>query len=276
MKTYKETFEALKSKNEGALIVFTVTGDPDNKTSIEAAKSIVDAGADMLELGLPFSDPIADGPTIQAADVRALKSGMNTDKALEFVKEIRKYTDIPIGFLAYYNMVYQRGITKFYRDSKNAGINSILIADLPMEESGQILINAKKHRIDTVFMVSPLTNDERISKMAGNTTGFIYAVSRLGVTGAKYSNSLEKSTLSLVKRIRRLTDKPLCVGFGISSPEHVKEVINAGADGAIVGSAIADLIAKNISNKGRMLSDIRNYVKIMKKCSTASSIISAV
>ncbi len=276
MKTYKETFEALKSKNEGALIVFTVIGDPDNKTSIEAAKSIVDAGADMLELGLPFSDPIADGPTIQAADVRALKSGMNTDKALEFVKEIRKYTDIPIGFLAYYNMVYQRGITKFYRDSKNAGINSILIADLPMEESGQILINAKKHRIDTVFMVSPLTNDERISKMAGNTTGFIYAVSRLGVTGAKYSNSLEKSTLSLVKRIRRLTDKPLCVGFGISSPEHVKEVINAGADGAIVGSAIADLIAKNISNKGRMLSDIRNYVKIMKKCSTASSIISAV
>lgn len=267
MKTYKQAFEELGARKEGALIAFTVIGDPDYKTSIEVAKKMVSAGADMLELGLPFSDPIADGPAIQSADARALSNGMNTDKVFEFAAEIRRYTDIPIGFLAYYNIVYQRGIAKFYRDSKNAGINSILIVDLPIEESESILINAKKNGINTVFMVSPLTNDERIRKIAGGTTGFIYVVSRLGVTGAK--DSLESSTLSLVKRIRQITNKPLCVGFGISKPAHVKEVINAGADGAIVGSAISGLIAKNISNKEEMLADIYNYVKIMKKGSIA-------
>lgn len=262
MKDYKDIFKKLKSRNEGALVAFTVIGDPNYNTSLEIAKKIVDAGADILELGLPFSDPIADGPSIQAADVRALNNGINTDKVFGFARELRRFTDIPIGFLSYYNLIYQRGIKKFYSDAKQAGVNSILIADMPIEESGVSITEAKNNDISIVFMVSPLTNDTRIKNIAKNTTGFIYAVSRLGVTGAK--SNLEKSTLSLIKRIRQFTNKPLCVGFGISLPIHVKNVINAGADGTIVGSAIVDLISKNVNNKKNMLNEIYNYVRSMK------------
>lgn len=262
MKSYNEVFENLKSKKEGALAAFAVIGDPAYKTSLEITKRIVDAGADILELGLPFSDPIADGATIQAADSRALDSGINTDRVFEFAKEIRKYTGIPIGFLSYYNLVYQRGIKKFYRDSRKAGVNSILIADAPIEESDAILETARQNNIETVFMVSPLTNDGRIKKIARSTTGFIYAVSRLGVTGAK--SDLENSALKLIKRIRKHTNMHLCMGFGISKPLHVKNVVSAGADGAIVGSAIVDLIEKNLSNKKKMLDTVYNYIRIMK------------
>lgn len=263
MKYYNEVFKKLKKNNEGALVAFTVIGDPNYKTSLEITKKIVDAAADILELGIPFSDPIADGPTIQAADVRALNNGMNTDKVFGFVKEIRNYTDIPIGLLTYYNLVYQRGVGKFYKDAKNAGVNSILTVDMPIEESNKIIAEAKNNKIETVFMISPLTDNNRIKKIAKNTNGFIYVVSRLGTTGAK--SDLQKSTLILIKRIRKVTDKPVCVGFGISKPLHVKNVIKAGADGAIVGSAIVDLIAKNISNKEKMLNEIYNYINNMKK-----------
>lgn len=268
MKSYKEVFENLKNKNEGALVAFTVIGDPNYKTSLEITKKIVDAGADILELGLPFSDPIADGQSIQAADVRAINSGINTDKVFEFVKEIRNYTDIPIGLLTYYNLIYQQGINKFYRDSEKAGVNSILIADMPIEESDNIVMESSNNRVNTIFMISPLTNGKRIKRIVAHTSGFIYVVSRLGTTGAK--SDLEKSTLILIKRIRKFTNKPLCVGFGISKPEHVKSVIKAGADGAIVGSAIVDLIAKNIKDKEKMLNDVYAYVKDMKKATKNS------
>ena len=235
----------------------------DYETSMEIAKKIVDAGADMLELGLPFSDPIADGPSIQAADIRALNSGMDTDKVFKFIGELRSCTDVPIGLLAYYNLVYQRGISKFFSDAKNAEINSVLIADLPIEECNDALKEAKNYGIDAVFMASPLTSNLRIKKIARYATGFIYAVARLGVTGAKAG--LGESASVLVKRIRKFTDKPICVGFGISKPEHVREVIASGADGAIVGSAIVDLIAKNLKNKKQMLEDIHNYMHSMKE-----------
>lgn len=262
MQSYTEVFESLKGKNEGALVAFTVIGDSNYNASLEIAKKIVDAGADMLELGIPFSDPIADGPSIQAADVRALNNGINTDKVFEFVKELRIFTDIPIGLLSYYNLIYQRGIKKFYSDAKQAGVNSILIADMPIEESNNVIKEAKSNNIDAVFMISPVTDNSRIKKITKNTTGFVYVVSRLGVTGAKHD--LKKSTLSLIKRIKKFTNKPLCVGFGISSPIHVKNVIKAGADGAIVGSAIVDLIAKNVHKKEKMLSDVYTYIRSMK------------
>lgn len=263
MKTYKKVFENLKRKNEGALVAFIVIGDPDYETSMEIAKKIVAAGADMLELGLAFSDPIADGPSIQAADIRALDNGMNTDKAFKFIEDLRRCSDVPIGILSYYNLVYQHGIKKFFSDAKNAEINSVLIADLPIEECNDALKEAKNYGIDAVFMASPLTTNLRIKKIAGYATGFIYAVARLGVTGAKAG--LGESASVLVKRIRKFTNKPICVGFGISRPEHVKEVIASGADGAIVGSAIVDLIAKNLKNKEQMLEDIYNYVYNMKE-----------
>lgn len=261
MKTYKEVFEHLKSKNEGTLIAFTVIGDPNYRTSIEIAKKIIDAGADMLELGLAFSDPIADGKTIQAADIRALSNGINTDKVFEFVKELRDYTDVPIGLLSYCNLIYQRGIKKFYIDAKKAEASSILIADLPIEEYDGEFANSNDIKLDTVFMISPLTQNKRIRKICNKTTGFVYAVSRLGVTG---KSNLQNSTLRLIKRIRQFTRKPICVGFGISHSSHVKNIIKAGADGVIVGSAIVDLIAKNINDERKMLEDIYSYVKTMK------------
>ena len=263
MASYKQTFSELKKRKLGALVAFTVIGDPDYKTSLDIVKKIIDSGADILELGLPFSDPIADGPTIQAADMRSLANGMNTDKAFEFLKEVRNYNGkIPIGLLVYGNLILQRGIKKFYSDAAKSSVNSILAADVPIEEADDYIKAAKSNKVDTVFIISPLTSDERIKKISERTTGFVYAVSRLGVTGAK--SNLESSTLELIKRIRKFTDKPLCVGFGISKPEHVKSVINARADGAIIGSAIVDLIEKDPSNKSRILNEIGSYVGIMK------------
>jgi tryptophan synthase alpha chain len=263
MKSYEGVFKDLRRKNQGALIAFVVIGYPDYETSLKIVKKIIDAGADILELGLPFSDPISDGPTIQSANTRALSNGINTDKAFEFVKEIRKHSDIPIGILTYYNLVYQRGTEKFYADSKDAGINSILIADMPIEESEIICKYSEENKVDTVFMISQLTEDDRIKKIAEKTTGFIYVVARLGITGAK--STLEDSTLTLVKKIRNLTNKPVCVGFGLSNPDQVKNVIQAGADGAIIGSAIVNLIAENQNNEEIMLSKVHEYIADLKK-----------
>ena len=251
MKSYKQVFNELKNKNQGALVAFTVIGDPDYETSLGIIKKIIDSGANILELGLPFSDPIADGPTIQAADIRALSKGMNTDKAFDFIKQIREYNGkIPIGLLVYGNLIFQRGIDKFYQDAAKVGINSILGADIPIEEADDYIKASKSNNIDTVFIISPLTPDERIKKIVNN------------VTGARVS--LENSTLEMIKRIRKFTNKPLCVGFGISKPEHVKSIVKAGADGVIIGSAIIDLIAKNINNREKMLNDIGAYVMSMK------------
>ena len=262
MKSYNEVFRNLKNRKEGALVAFTVIGDPDYKTSLEVAKKIVDAGADIFELGIPFSDPKADGKTIQGADVRALENGMNTDLVFQFINDLRKYTDVPIGLLAYYNLVYQRGIGRFYQDAKKAGVNSILIADLSIEEAEPVIPVSKKNGVDTVFMVSQLSDDNRIKKITSASNGFIYLVSRLGVTGT--GDYLQKSTLSFIKKVRKFTNKPLCVGFGISTPQHVNDIIKAGADGAIVGSAIVDFIGKNVQDKNKMLNEIQNYVKAMK------------
>jgi len=263
MKSYTEVFSDLKRRKEGALVAFAVIGDPDYETSLKIAVKIAVSGADILELGIPFSDPIADGKTIQAADVRALENGMNTDKAFEFVKDLRKYTDVPVGFLTYYNLVCQRGIEKFFQDAKKAEVNSILIADLSIEESGDVIRASKRSGVDTVFMISQLSNENRIKKIADNSNGFIYLVSRLGVTGAR--DELQTSTLSFIKKVRKFTNKPLCVGFGISTPQHAKDVIKAGADGAIVGSAIVEFIGKNLNNKKKMLREVADFVNRLKQ-----------
>lgn len=260
---YKNKFKELKEKNQGALVPFVVIGDPDYDTSLEIVKALVDGGADILELGLPFSDPIADGPTIQLADVRALEKEINTDKIIEFIKDIRKFTDIPIGLLVYYNLVYQRGIEKFYQDFKEAGVDSILIADMPVEESDEMVEVARKTGVNPIFIATQLTSNERLGELTKRGNGFIYVVSRLGVTGARAD--LQQSTLDLIKRLKPLTDLPLCVGFGISQPEHVKAVLDAGADGAITGSAVVKLIEKNLGDKDKMLDEIKGFVEGMKQ-----------
>jgi tryptophan synthase alpha chain len=264
--TYAKKFRELKRKKEKAIVPFVVIGDPDYNTSLRIVKTLVESGADILELGFPFSDPIADGPTIQAADVRALKRGLNTDRCFNFIKKVRVFTDIPIGLLVYYNLIYQRGIKKFFYDCKLAGVTSVLAADAPVEEVDELIRSARKHRIDTVFIVSPLTDNKRLRLILKKCRGFVYLVARLGVTGAR--ENIEENTLRLIKRVRRQTHLPICVGFGISKPEHVKAVGKAGADGAIVGSAIVKIIEKT-KNKAKTLNNLKRYVESLKTAAKA-------
>jgi tryptophan synthase alpha chain len=267
MKTYKQTFSQLKS---AALIPFFVIGDPDFDTSLEIVKTAIDAGADILELGIPFSDPIADGPVIQKADIRAMKSGMKMAKALEFIRKIKEYKDIPIGLLMYYNPVFQYGIEKFFRDFHKAGVNSVLAADLSIDDADEIIPLAHAEGLDTVFMVTPNTKPDRMKLIASKTTGFIYTVSVLGVTGSR--NELSNQVEGLVAQLKEITNIPICVGFGVSTPEHAASIAKSGANGVIIGSKIVSFIENNLDNKEKMKADIVSFLKQVK---TAISLVSS-
>ncbi len=263
MKTYKQVFSELAEAKRAALIPFFVVGDPDFETSLAIVKAAIDAGADILELGIPFSDPIADGPTIQKADVRARNSGMNVAKALEFIANIKDYKDIPIGLLMYYNLVYQYGTEKFFRDFHQAGVNSVLVADLSIDDADEIITPAASAGVDTVFMVTPNTETERMRLIASKTTGFIYTVSLLGVTGSR--EKLSDTVEGLVDKLKKLTNVPVCVGFGISKAEHAATIASAGADGVIIGSKIVGLIEKNLGNREKCLAEISAFLREVKK-----------
>ena len=259
MTTYKETFSKL---DRAALIPFFVIGDPDYDTSLEVVRTAIDAGADVLELGIAFSDPIADGPTIQKADIRALKSGMTVVKALKFIKEVTDYKPVPIGLLVYYNLVYQYGVKKFCADFKAVGGSSVLVADLSIDDADEISKPAANTGLETVFMVTPNTADDRAKLIAEKTTGFIYTVSLLGITGAR--DTLSDLVKPLVARLKNMTDVPVCVGFGISTPEHAKQVAAAGADGVIIGSKIVKMIEDNLDDKEKMKSEVKNFISTVK------------
>lgn len=255
MKTYKEIFSEL---NNTALIPFFVIGDPDFETSLEVIKAAIDAGADVLELGIPFSDPIADGPTIQKADIRSLSAGMTVAKSLEFIRQVKAYKDIPIGLLMYYNLVYQYNPEKFFIDFHSAGVNSVLIADLSIDDADEIYAPATNAGLDTVFMVTPNTTPERAAFIASKTTGFIYTVSLLGVTGGR--DSLSDMIKPLIERLKSVTDVPICVGFGVSKIAHAIELAKAGADGVIIGSHLVKMIENNLDNKQKMLAEISTFI----------------
>jgi tryptophan synthase alpha chain len=260
MRTYKQVFSKLK---RAALIPFFVIGDPDFDTSLEVVKAAIDAGADILELGIAFSDPIADGPTIQKADIRAMRSGMNISKALEFIKKVKAHKDIPIGLLMYYNLIYQYGTEKFFTDFHQAGVNSVLVADLSIDDADEIAGSARTAGLDTVFMVTPITGAERMKLIASKTTGFIYAVSVLGVTGSR--EKLSERIEGLLSRLKAVTQVPICVGFGISKPEHAVTIAAAGADGVIIGSKIVKLIEDNLGDKKRLLAEVSGFIGEVKE-----------
>lgn len=263
IETYEDAFKRVKSKNEGAFIPFIVAGDPDFETSIEIIKTFIDNGADALEIGFPFSDPVADGPTVQLADVRALNSGMTTGKCFEFIKTVREYTNIPIGVLTYYNLIYKMGLDEFYKAAKYSGANAILAADLPPEEANNALQSAEKHRVQQIFMAAQTTSNERLQGIVKMCSGFLYVVAVMGITGTR--NKLNKETVELIKRLKTQSEIPIAVGFGISKPEHVREIINEGADGAIVASAILDLITENLKDKEEMLQKIGKFCRELKE-----------
>lgn len=262
MDDIKKTFARLKKNKEKALVPFIVIGDPNYQASLAIAKAIVQE-SDMLELGFPFSDPIADGPTIQAADQRAQKSGMGTKKDFQFIKELRRYTDKPINLLVYANLVYQQGIGSFYRQAREADVSSVLIADLPIEESNPYVKEAERQGIKTVFTISPLTGKTRIKAIAGKTTGFLYLIARLGVTGAK--KTIEQSVFAMIRNIRSVTKLPIVVGFGISNRAQVHEICKAEADGVIVGSRLIQMIEKDKNNQKHLLANAAGFVRELKK-----------
>lgn len=260
MGIYQDLFTEL---NRAALIPFFVIGDPNEEISFELVKTAIDAGADVLELGIPFSDPVADGPTIQKADIRAMKAGMTPQKALGFVKRITDYQPIPIGLLVYYNLIYQYGIERFFSDFKQAGGTSVLIADLSIDDADEIAPAAEAAGLETVFMVTPNTSDQRIQKIAEHTTGFIYTVSLLGTTGQR--SGLSDLVKPLITRLQSLTEKPICVGFGISTAEHARDIARAGADGIIIGSRIIKFIEDNLDDADAMKKQLKSYLQKVAK-----------
>jgi len=262
MSRYEASFQALRARKEKAFIPFFVMGDPDYETSLAAARAAVEAGADMLELGIAYSDPMADGPSIQAADLRALRAGMTVDRALHYLRDLRGFSQVPVGLLVYYNLVLRRGVERFCRDFASAGLDGILAADLPAEEARPLIRASRAGGLDPIFMITPTVTEERLERVLRHAGGFLYLVALLGVTGAR--GSLHPDVLRLLKRVKARTDLPLCAGFGISRPGHVRSLARSGADGAIVGSAIVDLIAGNLGNREKMLREIRGYVRRMK------------
>jgi len=260
MKTYKQVFAEL---NRAALIPFFVLGDPDFDSSFEIIKAAIDAGADILELGIAFSDPIADGPTIQKADIRALAAGMNIEKAKKLIKKIKAYKDIPIGLLMYYNLIYQYGAEKFFADFAAIGVNSVLIADLSIDDADEIYAPARSAGLDTVFMITPNTETARAKRIAEKCTGFIYTVSLLGVTGGR--ETLSDMVKPLITRLKSFTDVPVCVGFGISKPEHAVQLAKAGADGVIIGSRIVKIIEDNLNDKKSIPAKVAEFIKQIKQ-----------
>jgi tryptophan synthase alpha chain len=254
---------AFASAKKPAFIGFTVAGDPDKATCIRIARALIAGGTDILELGVPFSDPVADGPTIQKADERALMAGTTPATVFEIVREVRKESDVPIVFLTYYNIVYRRGIETFYREAHDSGVDGILIADMPVEESKEVCTFAARYDIDPIFLISQTTSDNRIKKIAAKARGYLYLVAVLGVTGVR--DQVSGGAIDLLNLVRRYTSLPLAIGFGISTPAQAQTCARAGADGVIVGSAIVEIIERNLKDPDAMERELKEYVSAMKK-----------
>ena len=244
-------------ENKKAFIAFLTAGDPDFETSVKNFKAVAEAGADLIEIGIPFSDPIAEGPVIQEADIRALEAGMTTDKVFELLKEVRKDVDIPIVFMTYANPVFHYGADRFFKNASEAGADGIIIPDCPFEERHEFDEVAAKYGMDFISMIAP-TSEDRIKEIAAQAKGFIYVVSSLGVTGVR--SEIKTDLESIIKLIKEATDTPAAIGFGISTPEQAAKMSKV-ADGVIVGSAMVRLVASEGANAPEKLAE---YVKNMK------------
>jgi len=262
MNKIDETFDKLKNINQGAFMPFVTLGDPNEKISIEIIKVLIKSGADIVELGIPFSDPMADGPTIQKSSQRALNQGMNTDKAFDIVRKIREFSDIPIVFLTYYNIVLQYPMDKFFQSCKEHEVQGIVIPDLPIEEAGLALKESKKNNVHIIFLIAPNTSEGRLTKILEHASGFLYFVTLFGTTGTR--EQVMKPGLDHLLKLRAISNIPVLPGFGISSPSHVQEYMTAGSDGVIVGSAIVKIIEENINDPDKMKSELSEFVKSMK------------
>ena len=242
-------FGTLKQEGRAALVTFTMAGDPDYATSVAILKALPKAGADVIELGMPFTDPMADGPAIQAAGLRALKSGQDMKKTLVAVREFRTGDDAtPIVLMGYYNPIYIYGVDKFLADAKAAGVDGLIVVDLPPEEDSELCLPALQAGFNFIRLATPTTDDKRLPAVLTNTSGFVYYVSITGITGSAAPQP--DKVAAAVVRIKRHTKLPVCVGFGVRTSEQARAIAQ-GADGVVVGSALVDAVRKSLSSDGK-------------------------
>lgn len=263
MERYETLFKQLKERKEGAFVPFVTLGDPSPEQSLKIIDTLIEAGADALELGIPFSDPLADGPTIQNATLRAFAADVTPSQCFEMLAAIRqKHPTIPIGLLMYANLVFSRGIDEFYAQCEKAGVDSVLVADVPVEESAPFRQAALRHNVAPIFICPPNADDELLRQIASHGRGYTYLLSRAGVTGAENRAALPLH--HLVEKLTEYNAAPPLQGFGISAPEQVTAAIDAGAAGAISGSAIVKIIEKNVDKPAVMLDELGAFVRAMK------------
>jgi tryptophan synthase alpha chain len=255
------TFDRLRERGEKALVCFVTAGDPSAELTVETVKTLARAGVDAVEIGLPFSDPLADGPSIQASSQRALDRGMTTRKALEIVSRIRAdVPNLPLILMTYYNPIRCFGLEAYAAAAKSAGADAHIVTDLTPEEASDWKRYSDANGLDTVFLLAPTSTTTRVDVVSKISTGFVYCVSRTGVTGAQQDVPVE--LMDVVNRIKSRTDEPVCVGFGISTPEHVKKIC-AFADGAVVGSSLVDLLHRERENP-KLQQLVYDYVSALK------------
>ncbi|HHL20644.1 MAG TPA: tryptophan synthase subunit alpha [Aliiroseovarius sp.] len=254
MSRIDQTFARLQAEGKSAFVSYIMAGDPEYDTSLEIMRGLPAAGVDIIELGVPFTDPMADGPTIQLAGQRALAAGQTLQRTLDMASEFRKADDTtPIVLMGYYNPIYNRGVDRFLADAKAAGVDGLIVVDLPPEEDDELCIPAQKAGLNFIRLATPTTDDKRLPKVLTNTSGFVYYVSITGITGAAAAQAGDVAPE--VARIKAKTDLPIVVGFGIRTPETAREIA-AAADGAVVGSAIVDLIGQ-----GKTPAEVLAFVK---------------
>ncbi len=263
MSRYVELFSRLAARQEGAFVPFVTLGDPTPAQTLDIIDALVAGGADALELGIPFSDPVADGPTIQDATTRALKAGTTPDICFDLLAKVRqKYPQLPIGLLLYANLVYARGLDAFYSKAAAVGVDSILVADVPLEMSADYRAAAARANVASIFIAPPNADDATLQKVAEYGQGYTYLLSRAGVTGTE--TKAGKPINHLLKQLQAHRAPPALLGFGISEPAQVREALAAGAAGAISGSAVVKIIANNLSAPAKMLSELESFVRNMK------------
>ncbi|GAB6262154.1 tryptophan synthase subunit alpha [Photobacterium sp. R1] len=264
MDRYQALFSRLAAKQEGAFVPFVALGDPTPELSLQIIDTLVESGADALELGIPFSDPLADGPTIQGATIRALDAGTTPDVCFDMLKKVRaKYPELPIGLLMYANLVFAGGIEHFYQRCQAAGVDSVLVADVPVGESAEFRAAAEKYGIHPIFIAPPNANESTLKTVAEFGGGYTYLLSRAGVTGAETKAGMPVD--HLLASLAQFNAPPSLLGFGISEPTQVTAAIQSGAAGAISGSAVVKIIEQHLDNPSEMLNTLGQFIHRMKQ-----------
>ncbi len=266
MTRYQTTFARLQDEKRGAFVPFVTLGDPSPELSLAIIDTLVQNGADALELGFPFSDPLADGPVIQGANLRARASGTTPSVCFEMLTQVRaKYPQLPIGLLVYANLVYANGMDNFYAKAKDAGVDSVLIADVPVEEAGPFIESARAHGIAPIFIAPPNADSETLKRVSEAGSGYTYLLSRAGVTGT--DSKAGKPVGEVLKALAEFNAPPPLLGFGVSSPDQVRAAIESGAAGAISGSAVVKIIEQHQTEPEVMLTKLAEFTSAMKAAS---------